>query len=61
MLVYDITNVASFENLMNWKQVFLTKSNPADPQSLPFLVLGNKIDLEEGYRKVTTVDGKKFC
>ena len=25
------------------------------------MLLGNKIDLEEGYRKVTTIDGKKFC
>ena len=61
LAVYDITNPQSFENLMNWKQVFLTKSNPTDPQTLPFLVLANKVDLEEGYRKVPTVEGKKFC
>lgn len=61
VLVYDITNPQSFENLMNWRQIFLTKSNPNEPQTLPFLVLGNKVDMEDGYRKVATIEAKKFC
>ena len=28
--------------------------------SFPFLVIGNKVDLEE-QRKVSTIDAKKFC
>jgi hypothetical protein len=31
----------------------MTKSEPKDPQSMPFLILGNKID-EEGARKVSS-------
>ena len=46
-LVYDITNPASFDNLLNWKQIFMTKSAPVHAESFPFLVLGNKADLED--------------
>ena len=28
--------------------------------SFPFLVIGNKVDMEEN-RKVSTIDAKKFC
>ena len=58
--MFDITNLQSFENILNWKQVFLTKSTPKDAENFPFLVLGNKLDLEE-QRKVSTLEAKKFC
>ena len=55
ILVYDITNSASFVNLDKWKQIFLAKAEPPDPCTLPFLVIGNKCDLEEKRRvKATT-------
>ena len=60
VLVYDITNPKTFDNLMNWRQVFLTKCDPVEPQSLPFLVIGNKSDVDTG-RQVPTIDAKKFC
>ena len=55
-----MTNPASFDHLLDWKQVFLTKSQPQNIESFPFLVIGNKIDLEET-RKVTTIEARKFC
>ena len=58
--MYDVTNPASFDHLLDWKQVFLTKSQPQNIESFPFLVIGNKIDLEET-RKVTTIEARKFC
>ena len=59
-LVYDITNQASFEHLLNWKQIFMTKSLPQNADSFPFLVLGNKADLED-QRKVSTLEVRKLC
>ena len=59
-LVYDVTNPTSFDHLLDWKQVFLTKSQPQNIDTFPFLVIGNKVDLEE-QRKVTTIEAKKFC
>ena len=46
ILVFDITNKQSFDNLLVWKQEFLDKSMPQDPSIIPFFVLGNKVDLE---------------
>ena len=46
--------------MLDWKQVFLTKSQPQNIETFPFLVIGNKIDLEET-RKVTTIEARKFC
>ena len=59
-LVYDVTQPATFDHLLDWKQIFLTKSAPSDIENFPFLVMGNKADLEEN-RKISTVDAKKFC
>ena len=43
-MVYDITNARSFENLALWRQDFLVKANPKDPDHFPFFVFGNKAD-----------------
>ena len=61
VLVYDITNPVSFQNVSNWKSVFLTKSDPKEPETLPFLLLGNKLDMEKTDRKVSTQEVKSFC
>ena len=47
VLVYDITNYKSFENLSIWKGEFLLKAMPKDPSAVPFFVLGNKVDKED--------------
>ena len=61
-MVYDITSPASFDHLQNWKNHFMERSQPESAGSLPFLVLGNKVDLEEdGLRRVTTEDAEDFC
>ena len=38
----------------------MTKSQPQNIDTFPFLVIGNKVDLEE-QRKVTTIEARKFC
>jgi len=52
VLVYDVNNQKSFENLNNWKDEFLIQANPRDPQNFPFICVGNKIDVEENKRMV---------
>ena len=61
VLVYDITNPLSFANLVTWKSTFMSKSESKDPATMPFLVLGNKCDVDEGIRKVTSLEAKRFC
>lgn len=52
MLVYDVNSAKSFETLDSWRDEFLIQASPHDPENFPFVVLGNKIDVEEGKRQV---------
>lgn len=46
ILVYDITSKNSFDSIISWKQEFLNQCGPRQPETFPFIVLGNKCDLE---------------
>jgi Ras-related protein Rab-7A len=50
--VYDVNNAKSFETLDSWRDEFLIQASPHDPENFPFVVLGNKIDVEEHKRQV---------
>ena len=52
MLVYDVNNSKSFDTLDSWRDEFLIQASPRDPENFPFVVLGNKIDVEESKRVV---------
>lgn len=44
MLVFDITDQKSFDNLSMWREEFLNNSSPKDPDNFPFVLLANKVD-----------------
>lgn len=46
MLVYDVTAPTSFKSLDAWRDEFLIQASPRDPENFPFVVIGNKIDLD---------------
>jgi len=46
VLVFDLSNKQSFESLVSWKKEFIEKGNPKEPSKFPFVVIGNKTDLE---------------
>jgi len=52
VLVYDVNNSKSFDALDSWRDEFLIQASPRDPDTFPFVVLGNKIDVEESKRVV---------
>jgi Ras-related protein Rab-7A len=52
VLVYDVNSLKSFETLDSWRDEFLIQASPHDPENFPFVVLGNKIDVEENKRQV---------
>ncbi|VDN55516.1 unnamed protein product [Dracunculus medinensis] len=61
VLTYDITNGASFKSLDSWRDEFLIQARcPRDPEHFPFVLLGNKVDLEAS-RAVTTKRAKAWC
>ena len=52
--MYDITNKQSLNNIENWKEQFIQKSMVVQPDNFPFMVIGNKSDLEDS--RVVSMD-----
>ncbi|XP_044470647.1 ras-related protein Rab7-like [Mangifera indica] len=52
VLVYDVNVLKSFESLHNWREEFLKQANPADPETFPFILIGNKLDIDGGNSRV---------
>ena len=59
VLTYDVTAPASFISLEGWKDEFLIQSSPKDPDNFPFVVLGNKVDLEN--RSIPSQRAQQWC
>lgn len=59
VLVYDTTAPNTFKNLDSWRDEFLIQASPRNPEHFPFIVLGNKIDLEN--RAVSTKRAQQWC
>ena len=45
IIVFDITNPASFTNVSKWKEEFINAANLSSPESFPIILIGNKADL----------------
>lgn len=61
VLVYDVNSAKSFETLDSWRDEFLIQASPHDPENFPFVVLGNKIDVEESKRMVSQKRAMTWC
>ncbi|RKO96037.1 hypothetical protein CXG81DRAFT_14370 [Caulochytrium protostelioides] len=62
VLVYDVNNARSFENLASWRNEFLVQASPpGDPHRFPFVVFGNKIDVHESKRQVSEKRAVAWC
>lgn len=46
VLVFDVTQPSTFKTLDSWRDEFLIQASPRDPENFPFVLLGNKVDLE---------------
>lgn len=57
VLCYDVTNEKSLNSLASWKDEFLVQSNVANPQDFPFIIIGNKIDVDEN-KKIPSLQKK---
>ena len=58
MIVYDVTNAVSFENLKYWIQSIKTHID-IDKGEVPAIIIGNKIDIFE--REVKKEDAEAFA
>lgn len=59
MLVYDISNRQSFENLQEW--LLEAQENVIYPHSTTYMVVGHKSDLSEDTREVFKEEGERFA
>lgn len=59
LLTYAVDDAQSFQNLAMWKKEFLYYADVKEPDSFPFIVLGNKIDVSD--RKVTPEEAQDWC
>ncbi|KAG5672901.1 hypothetical protein PVAND_002989 [Polypedilum vanderplanki] len=59
VLVFDTTAPNTFKNLDSWRDEFLIQASPRNPEHFPFVVLGNKVDLEN--RAVSTKRAQQWC
>jgi len=60
VLVYDVNSAQTFANLATWREEFLSQSSPSNPEKFPFVVIGNKIDLEH-LRVVSSKKAQAWC
>ncbi|XP_076905929.1 ras-related protein Rab7-like [Bidens hawaiensis] len=62
VLVYDVNVMCSFDTLDNLHEEFLKLAIPQDPDKFPFILLGNKIDIDGGNcRVVSEKKAKEWC
>lgn len=52
VLVYDVNVKRSFSTLNTWHDEFLNQASPSDPKHFPFILVGNKIDLDGGNKRM---------
>ena len=57
ILVYDVTNPTSFDNIERWRETFISHSNP--DESVSYYLIGNKVDLEEE-RSISKAKGDEW-
>ncbi|KAL4644134.1 hypothetical protein ACB092_02G142200 [Castanea dentata] len=52
VIVFDVNAHKSFEAMNTWREEFLKQADPDTPDNFPFILLGNKIDMDGGNSRV---------
>ena len=60
ILVFDLTDLKSFESIEVWRNGFLKRLDPKDPKAFPCVLIGNKCDEVEN-RKVSQERIINYC
>lgn len=60
VIVFDLTDKKSFENLKMWKNYFIEDGWVKDPETFPFVIIGNKCE-EEDKRVVSRDKVESWC
>ena len=60
ILVFDLTDRSSFDNVEFWRKDFFDKFQPLEGEKYPFILIGNKNDRED-FSFVKEEDIKDYC
>ena len=58
IVMFDVTNSISFENIRNWTESIKTHMS-SEIDNIPVIIVGNKIDLNE--REIKTQEANQYC
>ncbi|MED6213536.1 hypothetical protein PIB30_094314 [Stylosanthes scabra] len=62
VLVYDVNTKKTFDTLNNWHDEFIKQADLNDDEAFPFVLLGNKVDVDGGNsRRVTEKKAREWC
>jgi Ras-related protein Rab-7A len=56
-----LSTVYYVHSLDSWRDEFLIQASPKNPENFPFVVIGNKIDMEESRRMVPYKRAANWC
>ena len=59
VLVFDCNIAKTFEDIDAWREEFLIQAGPRDPDNFPFVVIANKIDLNQ--REISQQRALAWC
>ena len=60
VLVFDLTVPDTFKNIDSWRNTFLSSLNPPEPDTYPFVLVGNKNDMKDDI-KVNNDEIEAYC
>uniref|UniRef100_A0A2K5F8K9 small monomeric GTPase n=1 Tax=Aotus nancymaae TaxID=37293 RepID=A0A2K5F8K9_AOTNA len=58
-LTFSVDDSQSSQNLSNWKKEFIYSADVKEPESFPFVILGNKTDISEW--RLSTEEAQAWC
>ncbi|XP_070159000.1 ras-related protein Rab-9A isoform X4 [Polyergus mexicanus] len=61
LLTYAVDDRTSFKNLTLWRSEFLKYADVQEDSSFPFIVVGNKVDVAESEKQVSTEEAQAWC
>lgn len=61
LLTFSVDDRKSFENLLSWKKEFLFYADVREEVNFPFIVVGNKIDVDSDKREVDKELVDQWC
>ena len=62
VFVYDVNVAKSFDNLNTWYNDSLNQERLSKPENFPFVVMGNKVDVDGGsYKVIPEKKARDWC